>query len=110
MTVNMRRSACLPKLASLSRTTRIFNHQNICHCQNATLGLLAKLAALSLALAAVVKGAPALIPADVAAGWSGLGDAPPTTLAALVIVAPTALNVAKWRQRSREGAAFDGDF
>ena len=71
---------------------------------------LCKLAALSLALAALVKYAPALLPPAVVDGWASLGDGAPTALATAVIVIPSGLNIAKWQQRSREDAEFVGDF
>ena len=67
---------------------------------------LGKLLLLSGALAYVAKYFPAL-PALVLP--DGVPDAVLTGLAAIVIVGPTALNVAKWKQRSEEGAEFVGD-
>ena len=62
------------------------------------------LVALSAGLAYFVKYTPALLPSF------ELPDEATSTLAALVIIVPSALNVAKWRQRSKEDAEFVGDF
>jgi len=64
---------------------------------------LAKLLALSGGLAYAAKYLPALV-AGVQVSDELLGAA-----AGAVIVVPTALNCAKWLQRSKEGAEFVGD-
>ena len=71
---------------------------------------LGKLAALSGGLAYGVKYAPALVPAGVREAWEILPEGVISALALAVIVLPTALNVAKWQQRSAEDAEFVGDF
>ena len=72
------------------------------------MAFLIKLLALSGALAYLVKYTPiALFAVGVTEG------VPPevvSALALLVIFVPTGLNVAKWRQRSKEGSEFVGDF
>lgn len=47
---------------------------------------------------------------DAAASWAAQPPAVHSAAAAAVIVVPTLLNVAKWRQRSVDGADFAGDF
>jgi hypothetical protein len=42
--------------------------------------------------------------------WEILPEGVISALALAVIVLPTALNVAKWQQRSAEDAEFVGDF
>ena len=74
------------------------------------LAFLAKLAALSGGLAYVVKYAPAAIPTAVLDAWAGLPDEAVSAATLSVIVIPTALNCAKWAQRSKEDAEFVGDF
>ena len=71
---------------------------------------LLKLGALSGGLAYLVKYAPAILPSVVTEAWVALPDEAVSAVATLVIVLPTALNVAKWRQRSKDDAEFVGDF
>jgi hypothetical protein len=72
---------------------------------------LAKLAALSLALAYAAKyGPPLVVSSDAAASWAAQPPAVHSAAAAAVIVVPTLLNVAKWRQRSGADTDFAGDF
>ena len=76
-----------------------------------TVGFLAKLGALSLALAYAAKyGPPLVVSSDAAASWAAQPPAVHSAAAAAVIVVPTLLNVAKWRQRSGAEADFAGDF
>jgi len=70
---------------------------------------LLKLAALSGGLAYFVKYTPALFPSLLVETWAGLPDEIISAFALAVIVLPTGLNIAKWQQRSKEGAAFVGD-
>ena len=76
--------------------------------RDSDVAFLIKLLALSGALAYLVKYTPiALFAVGVTEG------VPPevvSALALLVIFVPTGLNVAKWRQRSKEGSEFVGDF
>ena len=78
--------------------------------RDSSLAFLGKLAALSGGLAYGVKYAPALVPAGVREAWEILPEGVISALALAVIVLPTALNVAKWQQRSAEDAEFVGDF
>ena len=78
--------------------------------RDSDLAFLLKLAALSSGLAYAVKYAPALSPSFVADAWSGLPDEAVSAFALILIVLPTALNCAKWAQRSKEDAEFMGDF
>ena len=78
--------------------------------RDSSLAFLGKLAALSGGLAYGVKYAPALLPAGVREAWETLPEGVISALALAVIVLPTALNVAKWQQRSAEDAEFVGDF
>jgi hypothetical protein len=78
--------------------------------RDSSLAFLGKLAALSGGLAYVVKYAPALVPAGVREAWEILPEGVISALALAVLVLPTALNVAKWQQRSAEDAEFVGDF
>jgi len=71
---------------------------------------LAKLAALSAALAYAVKYLPASFPPFLTAAWGSLPDEAFSAIALAVIFVPTGLNVAKWQQRSKEDAEFVGDF
>jgi len=71
---------------------------------------LAKLAALSGVLAYSVKYLPALVPVSVASAWGELPGEVLSAAALAVIFVPTGLNVAKWSQRSKENAKFEGDF
>jgi hypothetical protein len=71
---------------------------------------LLKLAGLSGSLAYLVKYAPAFVPGFVAQAWAELPNDAVSAAALAVIVLPTLLNVAKWSQRSKEGAEFAGDF
>lgn len=68
-----------------------------------------KLAAISAALAYLVKYAPALAPGAVASAVANLPDEVVSAAAFTVIVVPTMLNCAKWAQRSKDGAEFVGD-
>ncbi|KAL1496004.1 hypothetical protein AB1Y20_014640 [Prymnesium parvum] len=78
--------------------------------ENSDAVFLLKLAALSASLAYLVKYAPALLPHPVTAAWAELPEEVVSAVALSVIVIPTALNCAKWVQRSREDAEFVGDF
>ena len=78
--------------------------------RDSSLAFSGKLAAISGGLAYGVKYAPALVPAGVREAWEILPEDVISALALAVIVLPTALNVAKWQQRSGEDAEFVGDF